>query len=72
MIAGHSQAKYFDKYLSIADVDVLSFSGYLIDMMFEKIKPTVRNYNTVVLHVGANDLSRGLTVKVILTKYQQL
>ena len=28
LIAGHSQAKYFDKYLSISNVFVVSFSGY--------------------------------------------
>ena len=72
LIAGHSQAKYFGKYLSLPDTDVLSFSGYRIDMMFKEIQPTVRNYQTIVLHVGANDLSRGTTVKTTLQKLQQL
>ena len=72
LIAGHSQAKYFGKYLSLPDTDVLSFSGYRIDMMFKEIQPTVRNYQTIVLHVGANDLSRGTTVKTTLRKLQQL
>jgi hypothetical protein len=52
--------KYFGKYLSLPDTDVLSFSGYRIDIMFKERQPTVRNYQTIVLHVGANDLSRGV------------
>ena len=72
LIAGHSQAKYFGKYLSLPDTDVLSFSGYCIDMMFKEIQPTVRNYQTIVLHVVANDLSRGTTVKTTFQKLQQL
>ena len=72
LIAGHSQAKYFGKYLSLPDTDDLSFSGYRIDMMFKEIQPTVRSYQTIVLHVGANDLSRGTAVKTILQKLQQL
>jgi hypothetical protein len=47
-------------------------AGFRIDQMFQMLQPTVRNYNTVVLHIGANDLSRGLTVKTVLNKYQQL
>jgi len=72
LVAGHSQAKYFGKYLSLTDTDLLSYSGFRIDQMFQKLQPTVRNYNTVVLHIGANDLSRGLPVKTVLNKYQQL
>ena len=52
--------------------DVPSYSGFRIDQMFQNLQPTVRNYNTVVLHIGANDLSRGLPVKTVLNKYQQL
>ncbi|XP_052103656.1 uncharacterized protein LOC127737165 [Mytilus californianus] len=40
--------------------------------MFNELQPTIDNYNTVVLHVGANDLSRGSSVKTLLRKYQQL
>lgn len=43
-----------------------------IDQMFNKLQPTIHNYNTVILQVGANDLSRGSTVKTLLRKYQQL
>jgi hypothetical protein len=43
-----------------------------IDQMLQKLQPTVRNYNTVVLHIGANDLCRGLPIKTVLNKYQQL
>ena len=28
LIAGHSQVKYFDQYLKLSNVDVVSFSGY--------------------------------------------
>ena len=65
-VAGHSQAKYFGKYLSLTDTDVLSYSGFRIDQMFQKLQPTVRNYTTVVLHIDANDVSRGLPVKTVL------
>ena len=70
LVAGHSQAKYFGKYLSLTDTDMLSYSGFRIDQMFQKLQPTVRNYNTVVLHIGANDLSRGLPVKTVLNNSQ--
>jgi lysophospholipase L1-like esterase len=72
LIAGHSQAKYFDKYLSVSNVFVVSFSGYRIDQMFAEIQPLVINYNFIILHVGANDLSRGSPVDQVLTKYQTL
>jgi len=72
LIAGHSHAKYFGKYLSLPETDVLSFSGYRIDMMFKEMQPTVRNYQTIVLHVGANDLSCGTIVKTTLQKLQQI
>jgi hypothetical protein len=39
----------------LMDTDVLSYSGFRIDQMFQKLQPTVRNYNTVVLHIGTND-----------------
>ena len=67
LIAGHSQAKYFDKYLSVSNVFVVSFSGYRIDQMFAEIQPLVINYN-VIIHVGANNLSRGSPVDQVLTK----
>ncbi|CAC5421062.1 unnamed protein product [Mytilus coruscus] len=72
LIAGHSQAKYFKQYLSLSETNVLSYSGFRIDQMFNELQPTIDNYNTVVLHVGANDLSRGSSVKTLLRKYQQL
>lgn len=72
LIAGHSQAKYFSKYLSLPNIDVLSYSGFHISQMFEKILPTITNYNTVVLHVGANDLASGTPVKKMLHQFQAL
>ncbi|CAC5412488.1 unnamed protein product [Mytilus coruscus] len=72
LITGHSQAKYFKQYLSLSGTNVLSHSGFRIDQMFNELQPTIDNYNTVVLHVGANDLSRGSSVKTLLRKYQQL
>ncbi|CAC5424990.1 unnamed protein product [Mytilus coruscus] len=72
LIAGHSQTKYFKQYLSLSKTNVLSYSGFRIDQMFNELQPTIDNYNTVVLHVGANDLSRGSSVKILLRKYQQL
>ena len=68
LVAG--QAKYFGKYLSLTDTDVLSYSGFRIDQMFQKLQPTVRTYNTVVLHIGINDLSRGLPVKTVINNSQ--
>jgi hypothetical protein len=41
LIAGHSQAKYFGKYLSLTDTDVLSYSGFRIDQMFQKLPGTL-------------------------------
>jgi hypothetical protein len=34
LIAGHSQVKYFDQYLKLSNVDVVSFSGYRIEQMW--------------------------------------
>ena len=70
LVAGHSQAKYFGKYFSLTDTDVLSYSGFRIDQMFQKLQPTVRNYNTIVLHIGANDVSRALPVKTVINNSQ--
>jgi hypothetical protein len=39
LVADHSQAKYFGKYLSLTDTDVLSYSGFRIDQMFQKLQP---------------------------------
>ena len=39
--------------------------------MFAEIQPLVINYN-VIIHVGANNLSRGSPVDQVLTKYQTL
>lgn len=72
VIAGHSQAKYFSQYLFHTNVDVLSFSGFQIPQMFEKIQHTIPDYKVVVLHVGANDLSNGSTVPAMLQMYQDL
>ena len=72
LIADHSQAKYFSKYLSLPSIDVISYSGFRISQMFEKIQPTITNYNTMVLHVGANDLACGTPVKKMLQLFQAL
>ena len=72
LIADHSQAKYFSKYLSLPSIDVICYSGFRICQMFEKIQPTITNYNTVVLHVGANDLACGTPVKKMLQLFQAL
>jgi hypothetical protein len=37
LIAGHYQAKYFGKYLSLPDTDVLSFSVLLIMVINKQI-----------------------------------
>jgi hypothetical protein len=44
LIAGHSQVKYFDQYLKLSDVDVVSFSGYRIEQMWGVIGHKVTNY----------------------------
>lgn len=72
LIAGHSQAKYFHQYLSATNIDVLSFSGFRISQMFEKIEPNISAYPVIVLHVGANDLSRGSSIDTMLRDFQDL
>ena len=72
LIAGHSQVKYFSKYISASNVDVLAYPGYQIHMMFDEIRDYVSKYDVVVLHVGANDLSRGMSVEKVLAEYQLL
>ena len=72
LIAGHSQVKYFSKYISASNVDVLAYPGYQIHMMFDEIRDYVSKYDVVVLHVGANDLSRGVSVEKVLAEYQLL
>ena len=51
LIAGHSQLKYFDQYLKLSNVDVVSLSGYRIEQMWGVI-----GHSAIVFHIGANDL----------------
>jgi hypothetical protein len=64
LIAGHSQVKYFDQYLKLSNVDVVSFSGYRIEQMWGVI-------SVIVLHIGANNLWND-TPSEVLNHYQQL
>ncbi|KAJ8313386.1 hypothetical protein KUTeg_009062, partial [Tegillarca granosa] len=67
LIAGHSQAKYFSHHLKRTDVDVVSFSGFRIEQMWEKIHTMVPFYTMIVLHIGANNLWNDS-----VSKYQNL
>ncbi|CAC5396076.1 unnamed protein product [Mytilus coruscus] len=71
LIAGHSQGKYFDQYLKLSNVDVVSFSGYRIEQMWGVIGHRVPDYRIVVLHIGANNLWND-TPADVLTHYQSL
>ncbi|VDI33695.1 Hypothetical predicted protein [Mytilus galloprovincialis] len=71
LIAGHSQVKYFDQYLKLSNVDVVSFSGYRIEQMWGVIGRRVPDYKIVVLHIGANNLWND-TPADVLTHYQSL
>ncbi|CAG2246625.1 PAFAH1B2_3 [Mytilus edulis] len=71
LIAGHSQVKYFDQYLKLSNVDVVSFSGYRIEQMWGVIGHRVPDYRIVVLHIGANNLWND-TPADVLTHYQSL
>ncbi|CAG2254174.1 unnamed protein product [Mytilus edulis] len=71
LIAGHSQVKYFDQYLKLSNVDVVSFSGYRIEQMWGVIGRRVPDYRIVVLHIGANNLWND-TPADVLTHYQSL
>ena len=71
LIAGHSQVKYFDQYLKLSNVDVVSFSGYRIEQMWGVIGHKVTNYSVIVLHIGANNLWNDTPAEV-LNHYQQL
>jgi hypothetical protein len=37
-IAGDSQVKYFDQYLTLSNVDVVSFSGYRIEQVWLAVR----------------------------------
>ena len=71
LIAGHSQVKYFEKYLELTNVDVVSFSGFRVEQMWGVIGPNVTKYNIVCLHIGANNLWND-DPPLILSKYQEL
>ncbi|KAJ8310026.1 LOW QUALITY PROTEIN: hypothetical protein KUTeg_011891 [Tegillarca granosa] len=71
LIAGHSQAKYFSHHLKRTDVDVVSFSGFRIEQMWEKIHTMVPFYTMIVLHIGANNLWND-SVSKVLRQYQNL
>ena len=70
-IAGDSQVKYFDQYLTLSNVDVVSFSGYRIEQMWGVVGSQVRKYRVIGLHVGGNNLWYDHPAD-ILSKYQQL
>jgi hypothetical protein len=44
LIAGHSQVKYFDQYLKLSNVDVVSFSGYRIEQLQRYRSPNWGKY----------------------------
>ena len=71
LIAGHSQVKYFEQYLKMTNVDVVSFPGYRIEQMWGVIGHRVGSYKTIVLHIGANNLWNE-EPPVILQHYQTL
>ena len=71
LIAGHSQVKYFNQYLTLSNVDVVSFSGYRIEQMWGVISSQVRKYRVSVFHVGGNNLWDDHPADT-LSKYQQL
>ncbi|KAJ8297950.1 hypothetical protein KUTeg_024481 [Tegillarca granosa] len=71
LISGHSQAKYFSHHLKRTDVDVVSFSGFRIEQMWEKIHTMVPFYTMIVLHIGANNLWND-SVSKVLRQYQNL
>jgi hypothetical protein len=71
LIAGHSQLKYFDQYLKLSNVDVVTLSGYRIEQMWGVIGHKVTNYSAIVLHIWANNLWND-TPSEVLNHYQQL
>ncbi|KAJ8310852.1 hypothetical protein KUTeg_012717 [Tegillarca granosa] len=71
LIAGHSQAKYFSHHLKRTDVDVVSFSGFRIEQMWEKIHTMVPFYTMIVLHIGSNNLWND-SVSKVLRQYPNL
>ena len=60
LIAGHSQLKYFDQYLKLSNVDVVTLSGYRIEQMWGVIGHKVTNYSIIVLHIGGNKMTTPL------------
>ncbi|CAC5360015.1 unnamed protein product [Mytilus coruscus] len=75
LIAGHSQAKYFNQYLSLSETNVLSYSGFRIDQMFNELQPTIDNYNTVSRQpiprgTSAHQLPNGTQPESSATQYQ--
>lgn len=70
LITGHSQTKYFHKYLP-AGYKVSSHSGAHIQQLWGKICSTITNFACVVLVIGANNLPSDPTI-TILNHYQTL
>ena len=70
LIAGHSQTKYFHKYLP-PGYKVSSHSGAHIQQLWGKICSTITNFACVVLVIGTNNLPSDPTI-TILDHYQTL
>lgn len=70
LIAGHSQTKYFHKYLPSV-YKVSSHSGAHIQQLWWTICSTITNFACVVLVIGANNLPSDPTI-TILNYYQTL
>ena len=70
LITGHSQTKYFHKYLPLC-YKVSSHSGAHIQQLWWKICSTITNFACVVLVIGANNLPSDPTI-TILNYYQTL
>ncbi|XP_069102145.1 proteoglycan 4-like [Argopecten irradians] len=72
LIVGHSQAKYFHKYLRPSDdIFVVSRSGYRVKEMWIEIEELVPMYDICVIHCGANNLGRD-SAPMILKRFQRL
>lgn len=69
LIAGHSQTKYFHKYLP-PGYKVSSHSGAHIQQLWGKICSTITNFACVVLVIGTNNLPLDKSYKVNKDTYQ--
>jgi hypothetical protein len=50
LVAGHSQARYFDQFLKLPNINVVFFPGRKIEQMWSRIADQVGHYRVLIVY----------------------